>query len=55
MLCMNEWMNVEWMFIDHSIDPYMGRSPIGCRARPNTQYTKQNNQNSKRPYYNITT
>jgi hypothetical protein len=23
------------MFIDHSIDPYMGRSPIGCRARPN--------------------
>jgi hypothetical protein len=27
----------EWMFIDHSIDPYMGRSPTGCRARPNTQ------------------
>jgi hypothetical protein len=25
------------MFIDHSIDPYMGSSPIGCRARPNTQ------------------
>jgi hypothetical protein len=25
------------MFIDHSIDPYMGRSPIGCRARPSTQ------------------
>jgi hypothetical protein len=25
------------MFIDHSIDPYMGRSPTGCRARPNTQ------------------
>jgi hypothetical protein len=25
------------MFIDHSIDPYMGRSPIGCRAHPNTQ------------------
>jgi hypothetical protein len=21
----------------------MGKSPIGCRARPNTQYTKQNN------------
>jgi hypothetical protein len=33
-------LNVEcWMFIDHSINPYtsMGRSPIGCRARPNTQ------------------
>jgi hypothetical protein len=26
----------ECMFIDHSIDPYMGRSPIGCRARPNS-------------------
>jgi hypothetical protein len=25
------------MFIDHSIDPYMGRSPIGCRARQNKQ------------------
>jgi hypothetical protein len=25
------------MFIDHSIDPYMGRSPTGCRARQNTQ------------------
>jgi hypothetical protein len=24
------------MFIDHSVDPYMGRSPIGCRARQNT-------------------
>jgi hypothetical protein len=34
----NQDMN-EWMFIDHSIDPYMGRSPTGCRARPNTQWT----------------
>jgi hypothetical protein len=27
----------ERMFIDHSIDPYMGRSSTGCRASPNTQ------------------
>jgi hypothetical protein len=26
------WLNECWMFIDHSIDPYMGRSPIGWRC-----------------------
>jgi hypothetical protein len=31
-------VTMKWneMFIDHSVDPYMGRSPIGCRARQNT-------------------
>jgi hypothetical protein len=33
-----KWNEMKWneMFIDHSVDPYMGRSPIGCRARQNT-------------------
>jgi hypothetical protein len=26
------------MFIDHSVDPYTGRSPIGCRARQNNAH-----------------